>query len=147
MILRFQADAELNQIILHAVVRRAPALDFQTAAAAGLAGLRDPEVLALAARDGRVLVTHDQTTMPRHFAAFIATATSPGVLIISQRLPIATAYLVHHGCSEVEKYHQVSAPLSRACSSPNVVAARHGNFLTTRDHQPCLQQNRLLNLF
>jgi hypothetical protein len=91
MILRFQADADLNQIILHAVVRRAPALDFQIAAAAGLAGLRDPEVLALAARDGRVLVTHDQKTMPRHFAAFIATATSPGVLIIPQRLPIATA--------------------------------------------------------
>ena len=91
MILRFQADADLNQIILHAVVRRAPALDFHTAAAAGLAGVRDPEVLALAAHDGRVLVTHDQKTMPRHFAAFIATTTSPGVLIIPQRLPIATA--------------------------------------------------------
>jgi predicted nuclease of predicted toxin-antitoxin system len=91
MILRFQADADLNQIILHAVVRRAPALDFQTAAAAGLAGVRDPEVLALAARDGRVLVTHDQKTMPSHFAAFVATTTSPGVLIIPQRLPIATA--------------------------------------------------------
>jgi predicted nuclease of predicted toxin-antitoxin system len=81
----------LNQIILHAVVRRAPAVDFQTAAAAGLEDLRDPEVLALATRDGRVLVTHDQKTMPRHFAAFVATTTSPGVLIIPQRLPIATA--------------------------------------------------------
>ena len=91
MILRFQADADLNQLILHAVIRREPALDFQTAAAAGLAGLRDPAVLTLAARDGRVLVTHDQKTMPSHFAAFIATATSPGVLIIPQRLPIATA--------------------------------------------------------
>jgi predicted nuclease of predicted toxin-antitoxin system len=91
MILRFQADADLNQIILYAVVRRAPALDFQTAAAAGLVGVRDPEVLALAARDGRVLVTHDQKTMPRHVAAFVATTTSPGVLIIPQRLPIATA--------------------------------------------------------
>lgn len=91
MILRFQADADLNQIILHAVVRRAPTLDFQTAAAAGLAGLHDPAVLALAAHDGRVLVTHDQKTMPRHFATFIATTTSPGVLMIPQRLPIATA--------------------------------------------------------
>jgi hypothetical protein len=91
MILRFQADADLNQIILDAVVRREPALDFQTAAAAGLAGLHDPAVLALVAGDGRVLVTHDQKTMPSHFAAFIVTATSPGVLIIPQRLPIATA--------------------------------------------------------
>ena len=81
----------MNQIILHAVVRRAPAVDFHIAAAAGLEDLCDPEVLALAARDGRVLVTHDQKTMPRHFAAFVATTTSPGVLIIPQRLPIATA--------------------------------------------------------
>jgi hypothetical protein len=46
MILRFQADADLHQIILHAVIRRAPTLDFQTAEAAGLVGLRDPTVLA-----------------------------------------------------------------------------------------------------
>jgi predicted nuclease of predicted toxin-antitoxin system len=82
MTLRFQADADLNQIILHAVIRREPTLDFQTAEAAGLMGLRDPEVLALAAREGRVLVTHDQKTMPRHFAAFITTEMSPGVLFI-----------------------------------------------------------------
>jgi predicted nuclease of predicted toxin-antitoxin system len=91
MRLRFQADADLNQIILLAAIRREPALDFQTAEAAGLAGLRDPAVLALAARDGRVLVTHDQKTMPRHFAAFITTETSPGVLIIPQRLSVAIA--------------------------------------------------------
>ena len=91
MTLRFQADADLNQIILHAVVRREPALDFQTAAATGLAGMRDSQVLSLAAHEGRVLVTHDQKTMPQHFAAFIATETSPGVLIILQRLPVTTA--------------------------------------------------------
>jgi hypothetical protein len=91
MTLRFQADADLNQIILHAAIRREPALDFQTAAAAGLTGLRDPEVLASAARAGRVLITHDQKTMPQHFAAFIVHETSPGVLIIPQQLPIATA--------------------------------------------------------
>jgi predicted nuclease of predicted toxin-antitoxin system len=91
MTLRFQADADLNQIILHAVIRREPALDFRTAGAAGLMGLRDPEVLALAARAGRVLVTHDQKTMPRHFAAFITTETSPGVLIVPQRLSVAAA--------------------------------------------------------
>ena len=89
MILRFQADADLNQIILHAVVRRKPTLDFQTAAA--LTRIHDPQVLALAAREGRVLVTHDQKTIPQHFAAFIATETSPGVLIIPQRLPVTTA--------------------------------------------------------
>jgi hypothetical protein len=55
MTLRLQADADLNQIIVHAVVRRQPTTDFRTAAAAGLTGLNDPEVLALAAGEGRVL--------------------------------------------------------------------------------------------
>jgi hypothetical protein len=91
MTLRFQADADLNQIIVHAAIRREPTLDFQTAAASGLMELGDPAVLALAAREGRVLVTHDRKTMPRHFAAFIAAETSPGVLIIPQQLPVATA--------------------------------------------------------
>ena len=64
MIVQFQADANLNQIILLAVRRREPALDFQTAVAAGLPGVNDPEVLARAAREGRILVTHDRKTMP-----------------------------------------------------------------------------------
>ena len=73
MAIRFQADADLNQIIVSALLRRVPAIDFRTATAAGLAGLEDPKVLAGAARDGRILVTHDQTTMPRHFGEFVET--------------------------------------------------------------------------
>ena len=78
MKVRFQADADLNQIILLATIRREPAVDFQTAMAAGLNGVDDPEVLARAATNGRVLVSHDRKTMPRHFAEFIAGNTNPG---------------------------------------------------------------------
>ncbi len=91
MKVRFQADADLNQIILLATVRQEPSVDFQTALAAGLANLNDREVLAMAARAGRVLVTHDRKTMPRHFSEFMATETSAGVIIIPQHLPIASA--------------------------------------------------------
>ncbi|MBI3328624.1 MAG: DUF5615 family PIN-like protein [Nitrospinae bacterium] len=91
MTVRFQADANLNQIILLAVRRREPAVDFQTAMEGGLAGLNDPEVLRLAAREGRVLVSHDRKTMPRHFFAFISMDTSAGVLIIPQHLSVAAA--------------------------------------------------------
>ena len=66
-------------------------MDFHTAMEAGLAGLMDPAVLARAAHDGSVLVTHDRKTMPQHFAAFITTATSVGVLIIPQYLSVAAA--------------------------------------------------------
>ena len=69
---RFKADADLNQMILLASTRREPGIDFQTAVAAGLSGLSDPEVLAISAQEGRILVTHDRKTMPKHFADFIA---------------------------------------------------------------------------
>ena len=52
----------------------------------------DPEVLALAAAQNRVLVSHDFQTMPWHFADFLqAGNSSPGVLVIPQRLPIGEA--------------------------------------------------------
>jgi predicted nuclease of predicted toxin-antitoxin system len=66
MPIRFQADADFNQIIVSAIIRHHQEIDFRTATAAGLTGLNDPEVLALAARDGRLLVTHDHRTMPRY---------------------------------------------------------------------------------
>jgi hypothetical protein len=89
--LRFQADVNLNQIIVRAICRREPAVDFQTAQAAGLNGLSDPAVLARAAEEGRVLVTHDFQTMPQHFAEFIMTQPSTGLLLIPQHLAIASA--------------------------------------------------------
>ena len=91
MKLRFQADADLNQLILQATIRHEPAIAFQTASAAGLAGLRDEDVLVMAAREGRALVTHDRKTMPGHFSRFMATETSPGVFIIPQHLAIGSA--------------------------------------------------------
>jgi hypothetical protein len=86
MSIRFQADADFNQHIVSAVLRRVPEIDFRSAVAAGLAGVEDKDVLALAARDGRLLLTHDHRTMPRHFAEFIQTATSPGVVVVPQSL-------------------------------------------------------------
>jgi len=91
MNIRFQADADLNQIIVKATLRLEPSIDFQTAQAADLAGLRDPDVLRLAAEQGRILVSHDRKTMPTHFGQFILSASSPGLLIVSQKVPISHA--------------------------------------------------------
>ena len=90
MTVRFQADADLNQIIVKATLRREPTIDFQTAHTVRLSGLNDREVLDLAARENRMLVTHDRKTMPQHFAAFIQTATSAGLLIVPQKYPISS---------------------------------------------------------
>ncbi|NJM71745.1 MAG: DUF5615 family PIN-like protein [Scytonema sp. RU_4_4] len=86
---RFQADADLNQAIVTGVLRREPTIDFQTANIADLSSLSDLEVLSLAAREGRILVSHDQRTMPIHFSEFVATQTSSGVIIVLQSLPIS----------------------------------------------------------
>jgi hypothetical protein len=85
---RFQADADLNRKILLAAIRREPVIDFLSALQAGLTGLSDIEVLAAAARAGRVLVTHDCRTMPQHFAEFLRTSTSAGVVMVPQHFPI-----------------------------------------------------------
>jgi predicted nuclease of predicted toxin-antitoxin system len=86
--IRYQADADLNQAIVTGVLRRQPTIDFQTAFAAGLEGVKDPEVLAIAAQQGRILVSHDRKTMPSEFAEFITNNQSSGVIIVSRKLSI-----------------------------------------------------------
>lgn len=60
MKVRFQADNDLDQRIVTATRSLGPAIDFQTAPALNLHGLSDPAVLALTAKQGRVLVSHDK---------------------------------------------------------------------------------------
>ena len=91
MKVRLQADADLNAEIVAGALRREPRIDFQTADEANLRGVLDPDVLALASQENRILVTHDRRTMPRHFADFILHHTSPGVFIIAQRVPVGVA--------------------------------------------------------
>jgi Domain of unknown function (DUF5615) len=89
---RFLADADLNRAIVSGVLRREPSLDFLTAQTAGLRGMNDPEVLALAAERQRVLVSHDVGTMPAHFRAFRnAGIHSPGVFLLPQSLDVGAA--------------------------------------------------------
>lgn len=109
--IRFQADADLRQAIVTGAIRRQPNLDFQSANEAGLEGIKDPEILTIAARDGRVLVTHDRKNMPTEFGQFIISQTSSGVLILSQNLPISEAInaiiLVWEVCTAEEWINQI----------------------------------------
>ena len=91
MKVRFQADADLNHVIIKATLRYEPSVDFQTGHVANLAGVEDPEVLTLTSQAGRVLVTHDRKTMPKYFAAFIEHTSSSGLIVIPQKLPVRAA--------------------------------------------------------
>jgi hypothetical protein len=86
MKIRYQADNDLNRAIVEAVWRLEPRIDFQSAQAAKLDGVPDDSVLARAAAEQRILVSHDVKTMPRHFAEFLQTSISAGVLIAPQSL-------------------------------------------------------------
>jgi predicted nuclease of predicted toxin-antitoxin system len=104
---RFLADANLKHHILSGVLRQVPEIDFKTAHEANLHGLPDDQVLAIAAREGRILVTQDQRTMPAAFGEFIETNNSPGVLIIPQRRPTRRAIdalILVWMASEAEEY-------------------------------------------
>jgi predicted nuclease of predicted toxin-antitoxin system len=84
-----------------------PQIDSQLAYEAELDELPDPEVLAFAAREGRVLVTHDRRTMPAHFGKFIEAQSSPVVLIISQKAEVIRAIedlILIWSVSEAEEY-------------------------------------------
>ena len=73
--IKVQADADLKQAIVSGVIRRQPNIDFQSANEAELEGLKDAEVLLLAAQNGRLLITHDRKTMPLEFGQFITNQT------------------------------------------------------------------------
>lgn len=106
---RFQADANLKALIIKGLLRRQPLVDMQSADAAELAAIPDPEVLARAAAAGRILVSHDYHTIPDHFAQFLASGQhSPGVLLLHQQLPIAQAIealLLVWSASAPEEWH------------------------------------------
>ena len=87
----FLADENLNAKIIAGLLRREPSVDFQTAKQADILGLPDDEVLAVATRAGRLLVSHDRETLPAHFNSFLAGSESAGLLIVSQNLPIRDA--------------------------------------------------------
>jgi hypothetical protein len=92
MSVRFLADADLNRAIIAGILRVEPSLDFRTAQSANLRRLKDTQVLALAAEEGRVLVSHAFGTMPRHFRGYReAGRQSGGVVLIPQTLDIGTA--------------------------------------------------------
>jgi hypothetical protein len=90
-VLRFLADADLDEGIVSGCRRREPTMDFLSANDAKLEGVSDPEVLRIAAELDRILVSHDFKTMPHHFGRFLeVNGFSPGVFLVKQASPIGS---------------------------------------------------------
>jgi predicted nuclease of predicted toxin-antitoxin system len=64
--LRLVADENFNGDILRGLLLRQPDLDIVRVQDVGLIEAEDPEILAWAAENDRIVLTHDQATMGNH---------------------------------------------------------------------------------
>lgn len=86
------ADENFNGNIVRGLLLRQPALDLVRLQDVGLSGAEDTVVLAWAAQEGRVLLTHDVSTITRYaYERIQAGQPMTGVFEVSRDLPIGRA--------------------------------------------------------
>ena len=109
--LRLLIDQDLDQVILRGLLLRVPNLDVITAHQAGLSDASDPDLLAWAAEQKRIVVTHDRRTMPYHAATRIDGEEGiAGVIIVSRRLPVSQVIgdlEIIVSCSDMDEWENV----------------------------------------
>lgn len=90
--MRFVADENFNNDIVRGVRRRNPSIDIVRIQDEGLSGATDPTILEWAAQSGRILLTHDVSTMTRHaYDRVRAGQSMPGVFEVKRDVPIGVA--------------------------------------------------------
>ena len=110
--LALAADENFNNDIVRGLRRRATDLDIVRIQDVGLAAADDPTVLEWAAQEGRVLLTHDVSTITRYaYERVRAGKSMPGVFEVSRNVAIRVAIedilLVAEGSIEDEWEGQV----------------------------------------
>jgi hypothetical protein len=89
---RLAADENFNNDVVRGVRRRNAAVDFMRVQDAGLSSADDPVVLEWAAQAGRVLLTHDVSTMTRYAYDRVRNGQPmPGVFEVGRHVPIGVA--------------------------------------------------------
>mgnify|MGYP001381481038 CR=1 FL=1 len=90
--LRLAVDENFQGHIIHGLLRRQPRLDIVRVQDVGLAGAGDSVILAWAAEEGRVLLTHDGSTIPPFaYDRLRAGLPMPGVFEVALDIPLAVA--------------------------------------------------------
>jgi hypothetical protein len=86
------ADENFNNDILRGMLRRKPDLDIVRVQDVGLSNAEDDVILEWAAKEGRLLVTHDVTTVTNFaYERVRAARPMPGVIEVDDDLPIGQA--------------------------------------------------------
>lgn len=90
--LRLAADENFNHDIVRGVRRKLATVDIVCIQDTELRSADDPTVLAWAAESGRVLLTHDVTTMTRYaFDRMREGLAMPGVFEVGRHVPVGMA--------------------------------------------------------
>lgn len=90
--LRLLSDENFNQRILRGLKLRLPSVDLLLAEQAGLRRAKDPDVLARAAREDRIVLTHDEKTMVPYAKRLVLLGRSmPGLILVPQMMHIGRA--------------------------------------------------------
>lgn len=83
--LKLLADENFDNTIVRGLFRRRPEVDIVRVQDIGLSGKDDPTVLEWAAQEGRILLTHDVSTITRYAYDRVRKGQPmPGVIEISQ---------------------------------------------------------------
>ncbi len=89
---RLLVDEDFNNDVLRGLLRRLAHLDVVRVQDIGLRGASDDAVLARAAAEGRVLLTHDVSTLiGRAFERIRAGFAMPGVIAVAQSMAVGAA--------------------------------------------------------
>lgn len=87
--LQLVADENFNNNIIRGVLRRKIEVDIVRIQDVGLSGADDPTVLEWAAQQGRILLTHDVSTITRYaYERLEADQAMPGVFEVNRTAPI-----------------------------------------------------------
>jgi hypothetical protein len=90
--IRFLTDEDFNGHIIRGLLRREPTLEVIRVQEVGLMGQGDDKLLAWAEKEGRVLLTHDVSTMTDHAYQRMREGHSvAGVVEVPQSLAIGQA--------------------------------------------------------
>lgn len=90
--MRFLADEDFNNDILHGLQTRLPDIDILRVQDTEVYQADDPKVLEWAAQQGRILLTHDVQTMPGYaYQRVVAGLPMPGIIEVRQQLAVGDA--------------------------------------------------------
>ena len=89
---RFLADENFNNQIVRGILRQNPDIDIVRVQDVDLSGADDPIVLAWAAQEARIVLTHDVATMTTFaYQRIQAGLSMPGLFEVSRRVPVGLA--------------------------------------------------------